>query len=191
MTTTALFVELVVIGVGAVLWVILAVLALFGYSWVTLTFEQATSVTSLVPLLSFAYLLGIIVDRIADQVFAIPASRLRARWFAEAADYYRARDIFYLKAPTRDLAEYNRSRLRICRGWAINCAAAITALNAFVWAQLPNEYPRLKIASMGSVIFLLLCLGALNAWRELSTDAYERLKEQTKLLLEEPSAQSS
>lgn len=185
MAMTALFVELVVIGIGAVSWVSLAVLALFGYSWITLTLGQATSVTSLVPLLSFTYLLGIIVDRIADQVFAVPTSRLRAKWFASRKDYYRARDIFYLNAPTRDLAEYNRSRLRICRGWVINSAATIVTLNAFVWAQLPDQVPRLKIASIGTIILLGLGLGAVNAWYQLSVDAFERLKEQTKIVEEQ------
>jgi hypothetical protein len=180
MATTTLFVELVVIGVGALAWVALTILGLFGYSW--LTFDRVTSVTSLVPLLSLTYVLGIVVDRIADRVFEAPSRRLLARWFSSQQDYQHSKDFVYLKSPLRALMEYNRSRLRICRGWAINCIAAVIALNFFVWSQLSSEAPRVKLAVIGSGLLVLFGLGALNAWYQLSIAAYERLFEQAKLL---------
>ena len=45
MATTALFVELIVIGVSATAWVAFLVLAIFGYSW--LTFERFSSLSTL------------------------------------------------------------------------------------------------------------------------------------------------
>jgi hypothetical protein len=183
MATTSLFVELIVIGIGALAWVTLAILAVFGYSW--LTFDRATSVMGLVPLLSLTYLLGIIVDRIADQIFQRPSRRLLAHWFSSQEEYKHAKDVVYLRSPLRSLMEYNRSRLRICRGWVTNCVAAVLALNLFVWSQLPGDLPRSKLAVTGSVMLVLLGLGTLNAWYQLSIDAYERLFEQAKLLEKE------
>ena len=67
MSTTNLFVELIVIGIGAAIWVVLAALAVFGYSWVPL--DQVFSTFAAAPFLGVVYVLGIILDRVADAVF--------------------------------------------------------------------------------------------------------------------------
>jgi len=54
MSTTNLFVELVVIGVGAMLWLILLTLALFGFQWFQIKVEILVAL--IIPLLSFIYL---------------------------------------------------------------------------------------------------------------------------------------
>ncbi len=57
MSTASLFVELVVIGVGALSWVVLLVLSVFGWNWVPT--ERVFSSVALVPLLSLIYVFGI------------------------------------------------------------------------------------------------------------------------------------
>lgn len=73
MNTTSLFVELVVIGVGALAWVALLVLSVFGYDWVPLDPLLAAAAT--VPLLSVVYVLGIVSDRVADLLFDLVWTR--------------------------------------------------------------------------------------------------------------------
>ena len=67
MNTTNLFVELIVIGAGATLWTLLLILSLFGYAWVP--FGGLLSLPALIPILSVIYVLGIVVDRLADALF--------------------------------------------------------------------------------------------------------------------------
>ena len=67
MGTTELFVELIVIGVGALIWMVLGTLGIFGYDWVPL--DRILSISALIPFLSMIYIIGIITDRIADVIF--------------------------------------------------------------------------------------------------------------------------
>src|SRR5579871_6842915 len=78
MGTTDLFVELIVIGVGAVGWISLFALTLVGYDRPLINTVIGTPAAA-VPALAFTYLLGIIVDRIAD------ADRV-TRWIAPESD---------------------------------------------------------------------------------------------------------
>ena len=55
MGTTELFVELVVIGIGALVWVALTTFGIFGYEWVPL--EKLFSVSALIPFVSFVYIM--------------------------------------------------------------------------------------------------------------------------------------
>jgi hypothetical protein len=183
MTTTSLFVELIVIGVGALGWLTMALLAVFGYGWVD--FSKFSSLAGLVPALAVTYVLGIVVDRVADQVFQPMARRLQSRSFATREDYERAQDLVYVKSPLRDLIEYNRSRLRICRGWVVNCVAGLVSLNALVWSQLPQDTPRMKLAVTGTVLLLAVGVGASNAWYQLCIVAYQRLAGQARIVEDE------
>ena len=90
MSTTNLFVELIVIGVGALAWIVLLVLSLFGWAWVPT--ERVFSTVALVPLLSLIYVLGIVSDRIADSLFEHWWNdNLRKSRFPEINDYHAAR----------------------------------------------------------------------------------------------------
>lgn len=68
MNTTHLFVELLVIGFGALAWLLLIVAAVLGYD-ITSVQSNLLSLGTLFPILSFGYVLGILVDRIADWSF--------------------------------------------------------------------------------------------------------------------------
>jgi hypothetical protein len=64
MSTTNLFVELVVIGVAAVAWTCLLILTGFGHEWVPV--DKLFSASTIVHLLALVYLLGIMSDRFSD-----------------------------------------------------------------------------------------------------------------------------
>ena len=60
MSTTSLFVELIVVGVGAAIWLTLLTLALFGYGWVQVPADKALSIPAAIPILAVVYVLGIV-----------------------------------------------------------------------------------------------------------------------------------
>ena len=127
MNTTSFFVELVVIGVAALIWVVLFVLSVFGFDWGMA--GKMMSFQAIVPLLSIIYVLGILTDRLADTMFG--------RCFQSSdrdSEYYRARRIVFLRSQRlSDVLEYGRSRLRICRGWSFNAGMMVPAVNLFIW----------------------------------------------------------
>jgi hypothetical protein len=184
MSTTNLFVELIVIGIGAAFWVVFVILSIFNYTWVP--FDKLMSLPAIVPGLSVIYVLGIVVDRLADWVFHFRAESLCLKWFRSLEEYYTARTLIYTRSESlRELFEYSRSRLRICRGWVINCILIVCGLNLFIWFRLSPSDGRLKLSIFGSLSLGLFALGAWHAWYGLASNEYRRLLEQSTLLKRE------
>ena len=91
MSTTSLFVELIVVGVGAAIWLALLTLALFGYEWVQVPADKALSIPAAIPILAVVYVLGIVSDRMIDILFhRLWGTKLRSQQFPDTKDYYEA-----------------------------------------------------------------------------------------------------
>ena len=183
MGTTNLFVELIVIGVGATTWLCLLFFTVFGWEWIPV--ERAFSTVALVPLLSLIYLLGIISDRIADSIFErLWVKRLQQERFATPDEYHIARrQILTGSERLSDLLEYGRSRMRICRGWTLNSILIAIALNLFVWIKLPQSRVALLLSLFGTTAALSFAVGAWYTWRKLSVTEYRKVKEQAAFLV--------
>lgn len=179
MSTTNLFVELIVVGVGAFLWVLLIVLGV--------SLEPISSIKDLlklelfIPLLSLIYVLGIVVDRVADTIFDhFWGKKIRNSIFPDRNEYYKARSMIFSSSDSiSELLEYNRSRLRICRGWSLNSVMIIGSLN-FYALLVPATSSKLTI--LGSIIFLLLAAGSWYAWRNILKKEYGKTKYQARLI---------
>ena len=184
MNTTNLFVELVVIGVGILAALILLVLSIFGYEWVS--WNIITSPTILIPLLSVTYLLGIVVDRIADLLFKKWNRDLRLQIFPNNHEYHLARNYVYQFAGEQVIALflYGRSRLRICRAWSLNCILLAVSLIVFIWtrlSQVSNE-TRISITIFGTAFFVIGAIANFLTWRKLADNDYKRLFEMNTIL---------
>lgn len=162
MNTTNLFVELIVIGVGAAAAIVLTIFAVFGVEWVPTT--KLASVAVIAPGASIVYLLGIVTDRIADRAFSPVASSIRKSVFPDQEAYNAARSKVYEESPFLNLFEYTRSRLRIVRGWTLNTLLIAPAFNAFVLVQLSQELPSVKIAIVGDVVLAAILIGCAFSW---------------------------
>jgi hypothetical protein len=182
MTTTNLFVELLVIGVGAACWVGLVIMGLFGIGWIEAGLLQNHSV--LVLLLAVVYLLGIISDRLADYVFdKLFSGPLRARYFNEKREYQDARRlIFSLSDRLADMHDYGRTRIRICRGWAVNATLIALSLNFFLSNQFSETSWYQTAATAGTVGFLLLAFTSWSSWRMLCATEYLKIREHAEYL---------
>ncbi|MCA9261361.1 MAG: hypothetical protein KDA61_19230 [Planctomycetales bacterium] len=177
MTTTNLFVELVVIGVGAAGWVAMTIGGLVGVEGVDPRWLESYPV--LVALLAVVYVLGIISDRIADVVFAsLFTASLRKRHFVDKADFQRARRAVLQQLPVvAEAQHYGRTRLRICRGWAINSALMAASFNWLMVRQFGSS-PWLREAVIaGSALFLTLSVASWWAWRGLCATEYAKTRE--------------
>lgn len=188
MGTTNLVVELVVIGTGALFWVVFAILTVFGYEWVTLDRLLALmEAPALIPTLSIIYILGVVTDRLADGLFHHWDHSIRGKFFPKPEDYHSARALLYRKSQAlTELFEYGRSRVRVCRGWAINSVLLTVMLNLFIWTRLPTESPNLRLSAFGSTALILVAVGSLSAWYGLVRNEYERVLEQARMLEDDP-----
>jgi hypothetical protein len=182
MSTTELFVELIVVGVGASIWIVLLVLTLFGLSWHDL--NTAFSLPALLPALSVTYVLGIVVDRVADSVFEILwGQALFKRFYNSKTDYYNDRRLIYSQA-TRlvDLLEYGRSRLRICRGWTLNALITLLVLNIFALSRLNPWQLKAMVCTSGTLALALLAYGTWFSWYKINANDLRKVKEQAEYL---------
>jgi len=182
MSTTNLFVELVVIGVGVLAWVALVVISVFGYSWIPTDTELLLG--SAVPILAIVYVFGIIWDRLADYVFdQFWVEDLRSAFFADRATYYDARRIILTQSPAlSELLEYGRSRLRICRGWSLNAIVIAIALNILIWTRFSDREDAIRLSVVGTFLFVALAIGSWLAWKRLESTGYRKIKDQSAFL---------
>ena len=174
MGTTALFVELIVIGAGTTAWLAMLFLALFEVSRLPDTIPDSLA-AFLVLGLPLVYLLGILADRLADGAFeALFVKRARGRYFAKSEDYYQARrTVLATASPMAELLEYGRSRMRICRGWAFNALVALAPANML----LANYNASRKAWLVTNIALFSLALLCWWCWHRLADTEYRKLKD--------------
>ncbi|MEM9804632.1 MAG: hypothetical protein AAF959_05085, partial [Cyanobacteria bacterium P01_D01_bin.56] len=177
--TTDLFVELIVIGVGATIWVILLVLSVFGYDWVA--FDQVFALPSLLPILAITYILGIVTDRVADNLFDVVwKSKLAQQFYPKDGDDYDDRRYIYLRSERlASLLEYGRSRLRICRGWVLNTTLILISLNLFILRQVTDLTTKVAMFVFSNFFLIVLIYGLWFSWKELTLADYRKVKRQS------------
>jgi len=182
MTTTNLFVELIVIGVGAACWVGMLILSLFGVESISL--ESLSSYPVLVTLLTMAYLLGIISDRAADFAFdKLFSNSLRIRHFGQKREYQDARRlVFNTSDRLADMHDYGRTRIRICRGWALNAVLIALSLNVLLHSRFLQADWFEAARIWGTVGFVLLSVSCWWSWRMLCSTEYLKISEHAKFL---------
>jgi hypothetical protein len=182
MSTTDLFVELMVIGIGAAIWLILFIFSIFGYEWVPV--DQVASLFALIPVAAVVYVLGIVVDRIADTIFEkLWSQTLCEKVYKTKREYFDDRRLIYTRSDRLgNLLEYGRSRLRICRGWTLNAVLIVISLNGFIWTQVCDRRWRTGLAIFCSIAVGLFALANWFAWRQLSQVNYRKVREQAAFL---------
>jgi hypothetical protein len=183
METTELFVELIVIGYGTLFWLLFLITSFLGYSWIN--FDKIPSVIAIVPSLVLAYVLGILVDRLADWSFRTWDRKIRMVQLTEKSniceDYQRVRTIVFDSSESlRDWFYYGRSRVRICRGWAINFIFILVTANLFTSMQLSLIELKFKIYVILNSIISMFLLISVFSWHRLTSSEYERLAQEYK-----------
>lgn len=182
MSTTDLFVELIIIGMGSAIWIFFLITSIFGLSWIDSS--KFLSLTTLIPFLSLTYVVGIVFDRIADTLFEwIWAKKLFRKYYENKDNFHDDRRIVYVhEGRLANLLEYGRSRLRICRGWALNSILILLTLNLFVWTRIPDFHLKIQMSLFGSFFCIFLICGTWFSWYRLTLNDFRRVKEQASFL---------
>ncbi|MGA7494797.1 MAG: hypothetical protein WB930_18440 [Syntrophobacteraceae bacterium] len=175
MTTTQLFVELPIIGIGAAIWFGFLLAAIFGYRFDVGIPKIDTPL--LVVLGSMTYVLGIAIDRLARTLFGYAEKVLAKDRLPDPEEI--ERHILLSSEVLARQIQYNRSRLRICRAWALNILLALPVFAAW----------NLRVGGMRSVPcwvvvgigFLICALISGTAW-VLSADHDKNLRDSYKFL---------
>ncbi|MGF1568721.1 MAG: hypothetical protein ACFCVD_11745 [Nodosilinea sp.] len=182
MSTTDLFVELIIIGMGSAIWIFFLATSIFSFSWVDS--DKLFSLPALIPFLSLTYVIGIVIDRVADTLFEwIWAKKLLRKYYENRDDFHNDRRIIYIhEGRLAPLLEYGRSRLRICRGWALNSSLIFLTFNLFIWTRIPGFHLKIQASIFGSLFCIFLSYGTWFAWYKLALNDFRRVKEQANFL---------
>jgi hypothetical protein len=185
MGTTELFVELIVIGIGAVIWIVLGTFSIFGYTWIPN--DELFSVSTLIPFLSLVYIVGIVTDRIADVLFeAIWVPKLQKKYYSSSALARDDRRLIYSSNEfLANLIEYGRSRLRICRGWAFNGVLIMIAANFFIATQVSGRDLQNKLFIWVNLLVGFVAYFSWYSWYRLQDTQYRRLKDDAAFIREQ------
>ncbi|OWY25261.1 hypothetical protein C7N43_29405 [Sphingobacteriales bacterium UPWRP_1] len=173
MKTTDLFVELVVIGMGLFINLLLLCVLLFGYDWLQYDVIPAAS---LLPVIAVIYVLGIVFDRCSDNFTRNTDSKIRTSYFSDSKEFLLARDnAFDASDSIKSLHDYNRSRMRICRSWFIYWGMMAILAPVAAWLRMPDVYAKKGLMLCSFLLFALLAFVTRYAWVSLTHGYYSRL----------------
>ena len=198
MSTTLLFVELIIIGLQVTVWLVLVVLLFLGHDWISPTQLSKWQGLGSVLLLAFAYTVGTLFDRLTDRIFKRWHERIKAREFPDppaalvAIRYEVAKDNEYLNR----LFEYTRSRMRISRATVVNAPVIALLLVTYylIWMDSWSSKEKLLICGLTLAFGLFFVVLAIQAWNELMRTYVKLIKQNYEaardIPVEEPPAQT-
>ena len=143
MSTTSLFVELLIVGIQATIWCALIAAAVIDPEYLFHAKEEIGDWETIVSILylSSAYAFGIIIDRVADVIsYFLPPQRLIMTWprfrkdVEQSAPDDRIR-VLFRENKIADLLEFIRVRLRLIRATTLNLFLITCALVFFLWKK--------------------------------------------------------
>lgn len=175
MATTALFMEILIVGLESLVWLCLLLLALVGSDPVgslhlreraTIYKDWATLITTLA--IAAAYVLGVLVDRAADSFYRRFERTLPGRlanWCLGKGSYWYELParipemrlcIMHKSSGVASFIEYQRSRVRIARATVFN-VGLVLLFGGIYWGCRSHTDMRLTVglASIGLVLFAL------------------------------------
>ncbi|NND23337.1 MAG: hypothetical protein HKN86_01455 [Acidimicrobiia bacterium] len=116
MKTTNFFIELLVIGIGAVICLISIFYLIIGDQLLHLL-QKLDSPLFILPMTAIVYVLGIVFDRLFDTIISKKDKVLRSDYI-EDDEYNVVKSSYYDdSAAVRQVFDYTKSRIRITRSW--------------------------------------------------------------------------
>ena len=186
MATTAIFAEILVVGIWTLTWLAFLAAAILD---VRIPQNAWTAYPALVTVavLSYAYSLGIVVDRLADSIHrALSRDRKRDKEPREASAHRHKRGVIRRENPgLNSFLEYVRSRLRVARSLGFN--APLVAATAAAWAAHTTRGYATSLVLVA--VFCLILTPATWYATRLISHAYEKnLSTAYKLVMEAKAA---
>jgi hypothetical protein len=170
MSTTALFIELLITGVQAAIWLALLILCLLGFDWINPERLKGFEVALAVVLLPIVYPAGVFIDNLADRLFRPWELKIR-----EAYNLKKTQSALKLLMQTKDQSlashfAYIRSRIRISRSSTFNFALMTIASVVFTAVRLRGvpRFPFWRMLLLEILIGLSLTAMSALAWRHIN-----------------------
>jgi hypothetical protein len=186
--TTAVFAEILIVGLEVEAWLVLAVLSVFGHEWIDLTEVKDFATLLTLVVLALAYVLGIIVDRLADTLLnyfedtslgdSIKGAMSKNSPLPKQPSLATMRmTVMAANDGLTRFLDYQRSRWRIARATVLNLAIAgpVAAVYLGVGTNVHRAWELVPLACALVVIPTTYFAGVRiqDAWVARLVDAYE------------------
>ena len=174
MTTTAVFAEILAIGLQVVVWLSMIIFGLFPDLQKHITKLSNWDGLSIVLLLGAAYPLGVIADRLSDCLFHGIDTRLRKPYTTNAKPTIQDMRVSIMTRSNEvsSLLGYTRHRIRLARATAFNSTVA-TAV--FVCLSITRDWLSMDKLLLAVALGLAIVASAVFAWARISKTYYRRL----------------
>jgi len=184
MNTTLLFVEVFIAGLQGLVWLALLILNLTGVNWISeIKFQDLGSWTFLVSALafSFAYSLGIGIDRMANGLYVYWDKRIGAQYFPqEARSLAIVRFQLDNNEPLNKQLEYVRTRLRIVRSASFNfLLITIFSIGLIVRLNFLALEEKWSYSGIAGAIGIFLTILFVGSWHSLTRTNYRLIQQST------------
>ena len=179
MKTTNLFIELLVIGVGAVLCIMSMLYIIYGEALMNINIENTAFL--IFPATAVTYVLGIIFDRLFDILTEHFDKKIRIKFFDQQG-YDETRILLYDKSDAvKQVFDYTKSRIRIMRSWMFYWFVFAFCASVMYFKEFDSRF---LIASL-----MLLCIALLSctSWNKLTHTFNGMLSKAHKMMLESTS----
>lgn len=156
MSTTALFAELLIVGLQAVVWMTLLVGLLFGPQWfgqIAVAFREAGALVT-VGIMAVGYVAGVILDEFYESLIDPWAQRLRDRCREEGSpEMWDVQAYVFAKSSSATAQlQYIRSRIRIVRSSVFNFSLIVVFSLAYLTIRVQ---PSIRWRT-GAIFFIAL-----------------------------------
>lgn len=161
MNTTAILVEILIVGIQGSVWLTLIILSIFGCGWVTPVVQAVKGWEIILSFISLSvfYTVGIFLDRVADVLFVLlnPESKLlQYKWVSHKAEVAHAdprMGVFAKENRAADFLENIRIRLRIARATVLN--VPLITISAIIFLASRTNH------ASSLILFFVFLTGAL------------------------------
>lgn len=156
MVTTAIFAEILIIGLQAGVWLAFLAASIFGTEIVSIQVLKEWQNFLILPVIAIVYVLGILIDRIADTTFLkILKVVNRGKEEKHPAKFSKMRlRILMQNDAVAKFIDYERSRLRIARATVFNLFFII--ITGIVFLFIRTDFYTSTIAWIAFVGLVLL-----------------------------------
>jgi len=188
MSTTSLFVDLLISGIQVAIWLCLLVGCILGVDTSILAKIKEWDAVLAVLLLPIVYPVGIFVDNLADDLLRPINRRIRRSLLLDETS-----TVMKLLSETKDdflsrYFDYVRTRIRISRSSALNFALITLFGELFVWMRWQPSFGAKQGVWMGMIALIggLLTALAVFSWYRITTTFSKKLAYGLTLVGDEP-----
>lgn len=149
METTQLYIELIIIGLETTGWFCICIVNIIGNRVINIFSNILNNFSSSLLLIGVFYIIGILMDRLADMVFQKGEDKIRTESGLRAKSSF----LIWKKYDAQKYADYARSKIRILRASIINIPLIAVSIIWYLLKYFKEPFDMLIMISALGLLF--------------------------------------